>query len=261
MSKYIDLEDVKIGYDDEGEGEPFILLHGLGGDVREWLLQTPYFSKFYRVIAVDLPGHGSSTMPNKVYSLQDHAKVILGLVDKLGLEKINLLGNSMGGMVSVEFAVDYPDRLDKLVLVSTAARLVESSGDVIMEWVNSFRELGFEAFFQKEVETIFHPKFIKENPWVIQLLRDVWKGRSLDTITWAVQGFTEWDRLSDLDKITCPTLIIHGEDDRIIPVEEALEMHRHIKNSKVHVFKETGHAVIAEKADEFNELVKKFLQK
>ncbi len=260
MTEYIELEYIKIAYDEMGEGEPLILLHGLGGDIREWLLQTPYFSKFYKVIAVDLPGHGSSTLPDKIYNLQDHAKVVLDSVDKLGLEKINLLGSSMGGMISVEFAVNYSDRLDKLVLVSTAARLVESSRDVIMQWINSYRELGFDAYFQKEIETIFHPKFIKENPWVIPLLKDLWKGRSLDTIVWAVQGLTNWDKLNDLNRITCPTLIIHGEDDRIIPVEEAFKMHENIKNSKIHIFKETGHAVIAEKADEFNEMVIKFLQ-
>ena len=256
----MDLKDIKIAYDDEGEGKPLILLHGLGGDAREWILQTPYFSKFYGVIAVDLPGHGSSTMPSRTYSLKDHAKAILDLVNELRLEKINLLGNSMGGMVSVEFGINYPNRLDKLVLVSTAARLVESSGDVIMKWINSFRDMGFETFFQKEIETIFHPKFLKENPWVIGLLRDVWQGRTLDTIEWAVEGFSEWNRLGDADKIICPTLIIHGEDDKIIPVEEALEMHKHIKKSNIHVFKETGHAVIAEKADEFNGIVKNFLQ-
>ena len=261
MSKYIDLDEIKLSYEDSGKGKPLILLHGLGGDNREWLLQTPYFSKFYRVIAVDLPGHGKSTMPNRIYSLQDHAKAISDFIDGLGLEKVYLVGSSMGGMISVEFAVKYSEKLDKLVLVSTAARLISSSEEVIMEWITSFKEKGFETFFQKEVETIFHPKFLKENSWVIGLLRDVWQGRTLDTIEWAVKGLSKWDRLSELDKISCPTLIVHGEDDKIVPVEEAYEIHKHIRDSEIHVYKETGHALIAEKVNEFNELVKSFLER
>ena len=96
LMKFIDVNGIKTAYREEGEGEPLVLLHGLGGDSREFDFFIPMFSKYFRTIAVDLPAHGQSMMPSKIYTPADHADHIARFLDKLNIREANILGLSMG---------------------------------------------------------------------------------------------------------------------------------------------------------------------
>jgi len=258
---FIEVDGIKTAYVDRGEGDALVLLHGLGGDHKEFDLFIPVFTRYFRVLAVDLPGHGQTMMPDKIYTPYDHAQHIISLLDKLRIRKVNVLGLSMGGAIAIELALNYPERIRKLILVSTSARIAKSPGEsVIMRWIKAYEEGGWEAYFNEEIKSIFHPNFLKKNYEAIMKLKDAWKERKFDTIIWAVKGLENWDKTDKLSKINIPTLIIHGDSDMIIPVDEAKILHKKVSTSKLHIFEEAGHAAILEKYNQFIDITLKFLQ-
>jgi proline-specific peptidase len=248
-----------IAFQDEGRGKPVIFIHGLGGDHREWMLQIPEFSKRFRCVAIDLPGHGKSDIPGRTYTPMDYAADIYSLIDKLSLEKPHIIGLSMGGMITQELALAYPNDIDRIVLVSTSARIPPESTARIMRWIEVYREEGFDAFFELEIKDIFNPTFLKENEWVIPLLKDLWKDRSFETIIWASRGLENWDITNRIHMITNPTLIVHGSGDALVSVEEARLMNMRIPGSRLLIYENAGHALIGEEAERFNRDVIKFL--
>jgi pimeloyl-ACP methyl ester carboxylesterase len=246
-------------YEEEGIGDCVILIHGLGGDHREWMLQMPEFSKKFRCIAIDLPGHGKSTMPRDIYRPIDHATKIYRFIKELQVDKAHIVGLSMGGMIAQELALNFGNIINKLVLVSTSARVPPGSTEKIRRWIKLYLEEGFEAFFEAEIKDIFTEEFLKENEWVIPLLKEMWKDRSFDTIIWAARGLENWDVTDKISMIESPTLIIHGGRDTLVPVAEAYLIHQGIGGSKLLVYENTGHALIGEEAERFNTDVLNFL--
>ncbi|MCK4963645.1 MAG: alpha/beta fold hydrolase, partial [Dehalococcoidia bacterium] len=113
--------DINMYYEVHGEGEPLLLIMGLGSDLTSWIFQIPEFSKKYQVIAFDNRGVGRTDAPDVPYSTAMMADDTTGLLDALGIEKAHVLGLSMGGFIAQELAVKYPQRVKSLVLAATAA--------------------------------------------------------------------------------------------------------------------------------------------
>jgi len=153
----VKVNDLEMFYVESGQGEPLVLIHGLGGDHKEWIMQVPVFSRKFRVIALDLRGHGESQKVGEEYSLPMFAKDVVGLLDKLKIDKAYFCGVSMGGAVALQIALNYPERVKKLVLVDTAARISEQSARVVSKWVVLFQKEGFDAYFDQEIRDVFHP--------------------------------------------------------------------------------------------------------
>ncbi|MBI2060216.1 MAG: alpha/beta fold hydrolase [Nitrospirae bacterium] len=118
--KHIRLDGADICYLDEGQGEPVLFVHGLGGYKENWELNVPYFARGRRVVALDLPGFGHSEKPRREYSMDFFVATVKGLLEKLGIERVHLVGNSMGGMISEAFALAHPLRISSLTLVDAA---------------------------------------------------------------------------------------------------------------------------------------------
>src|SRR3954453_12388435 len=109
-----------VTFVDIGEGPPLVFIHGLSGCWQNWLENIPFFAHSHRVIAVDLPGFGASPMPPEKISINHYAAVIDELLDSLGIERAAVVGNSMGGFIGAELAIEFSTRVEKLVLVSAA---------------------------------------------------------------------------------------------------------------------------------------------
>jgi len=257
----VKVNDIEMFYIENGQGEPLILIHGLGGDHREWLMQIPVFAQKFRVIVLDLRGHGETDKTGEKYSLPTFAKDVIGLLDKLGIDKAHFCGVSMGGIVTLQIVLSYPQRVKKLILVNTTARLNEQSAKVVSKWVELFRTKGFDAYFDQVIKDVFHPSFIEANPDLIKQIKEMSRNRDFQTVIKAAMGLQNFNFVDQLEKISVPTLIIHGEDDEVIPVEEAKLLHQKITNSKLVIFSKSGHATIIEKAQEFNKTVIEFLEK
>ena len=117
---YFDQQGCQIYYEDVGRGEPLILIHGLGSSTQDWEYQIPELQKYFRVIAIDVRGHGRSGKPVETYSIQTFANDIKALIKHLELDKPHIVGISMGGMIAFQLAVDHPELLGSLTIVNSA---------------------------------------------------------------------------------------------------------------------------------------------
>ena len=124
--RWVTVEDRPVNVIELGEGPPLVFVHGLAGSWQNWLEQLPAFAERHRVIVMDLPGFGHSPMPVKSISIPGYAQTLEGLCQALGVDGATFVGNSMGGFVSAELAISYPQRVERLVLVSAAGLSVEN---------------------------------------------------------------------------------------------------------------------------------------
>ncbi len=204
---YVTVNDIQMYYEARGEGEPLVLIMGLGSDISEWEGIIGWLANKYRVLAFDNRGAGRTDKPDMPYSIELMADDTAGLMRALGIEQACVLGISLGGRIALELALRYPRSVSKLVLVSTSARFIKN-------WRRRFYGILSRA-------PIFRSKF----PQPRYAFR-----RQLE----ASSGYNRSDKLHELH---VPTLIMHGQKDKSAPYRLAEEMHAGIAGSKMLTFK------------------------
>jgi len=270
--RYIKVGDANIRYWAMGSGSPLLLIHGLGASVEYWQQNIEPLSQHCRVYAMDLLGFGRSDKPRIEYSLHYAAQFIADFMDAQGIERASLVGNSMGGLISLQFAIEFPERLDKLVLVDNAGfgreliwifRLMTLP--VLGEVLYGPNERGMRTLQRM----LFYDKRFVTDEWVEQNLemarlpgaRDFF----LSVLRYGVnlRGLRPEilePLLAQIPGIEAPTLIMWGAQDRFIPVAHAHIGHKMIAGSRLHIFDRCGHVPQIERAEEFNRLVVDFLK-
>lgn len=250
---------IDINYGVDGAGEPLVLIMGFSSNRRAWMFQTPVFKKHYRVITFDNRGVGRSDKPEGPYSTRVMADDTVGLMDHLGIKRAHFLGVSMGGMIAQEVAINYPDRVNKLVLVATyASRNLRSSGPSA-----EMREA--EALPVKRMAGRLMAIASSGTPLMIfaRLLRRITLGLVGKSAVAGLTGQREacigHDTLDRLGHIKAPTLVIVGSSDRVIKPESSDEIARRIPAARLTVFDGGSHVFCMEMKDRFNEEVLRFL--
>jgi len=209
------LDGVNINYQVEGRGEPLVMIMGFSATRSGWIRQIPFFRKHYRTVTLDNRGVGKSGKPPGPYSTRMMADDTLGLMDLLGIEKAHVMGVSMGGMIAQELAINYPQRVMKLVLACTYASQDEMSGDTLEH--GKFLRLAPKQQFSAIVGLAFGKPFYR---FVFGLLARVHIKFVGSSGTVGIAGQSEACRthntLDRLPLITAPTLVIVGTADRVI---------------------------------------------
>ncbi|WP_049793324.1 alpha/beta fold hydrolase [Conexibacter woesei] len=252
-----------------GAGPPMLFVHGLSGCWQNWLEQLPVFAASHRVIAVDLPGFGDSELPEREPSIPGYARFLDRLCDRLGVaEPAVVVGNSMGGFVAAELAIAVPERVERLVLVSAAGissdrvqrRPVLTTARAIA-LVTAWGASRHEAFARRpglrRVALSFvarHPERMPA-PLAFELMRGSGRPGFLPALD-ALLGYPLRERLP---QVACPTLIVWGEDDRVIPVKDASRFERLIPGARKVVLPDTGHVAMLERPVVFNGLLRSFV--
>jgi pimeloyl-ACP methyl ester carboxylesterase len=282
------INDNPINVIELGEGPPLVFVHGLSGSWPNWLEQLPVFAdrsretlasdehpRFgqHRVIALDLPGFGRSPMPSEPISISGYARMLDALLGKLGVDAAAVVGNSMGGFVSAELAIAFPQRVERLVLVSAAGlstygdprglralgrmRRVERIVATYAGWVAAHSDTVTRRRVLRNATlglVAAHPSQLPA-PLAAELVRGAGKPGF-------VQGLAanlEYDFSHRLGEIVCPTLIVWGDRDRVITVRDAARFAELIPGSRKVVFEDTGHVPMLERPTEFNALLAEFL--
>lgn len=266
----VELPGAEVNYAEVGEGEPILFIHGLGGCWRNWLENLPHFGRTHRAIALDLPGFGHSPMPSWPIDMPAYGRLVHDFCEKLGIQRAAaLVGNSMGGFVATEAAIDDPDRFERLVLVSAAGisfaevqgrrpeaavRMFEAAAPMLIgerrTWLT--RPRGRRIAFGN----IFHyPNRIRPELLAEQMAPSV----GAPGFGKAIRAIGGYDTRHRLPEIEVPTLIVWGLNDRIVPVEAALGYHRLIPSSRVELFERTGHVPQMERPHRFNALLEDFV--
>ena len=246
-----------IFVDDKGEGFPFVLVHGYLGSSEMWCFQKDYFSKNFRVIVPALPGFGESHNARSLNSINAMAKKIIEILDEKKIEKFNLIGHSMGGMIVQEITKLIGDRVNKLICFATG-----SIGDIpgrfetMDETREKLKKEGAEVSFSR-VPPKWFVKGDKDKNYF--LCANAVKNVSLETADNALLAMKNWRGIDNLKNIKNDTLIIWGDKDISYNFEQVDTLNKNIKNSRLEIFKNCSHNVHLEKPDEFNSLVSDFL--
>ena len=266
----VELPGAEVNYAEIGEGEPILFVHGLAGCWRNWLENLPHFGRTHRAIAIDLPGFGDSPMPSWPIDMPAYGRLIHDFCEKLGIDRVAaLVGNSMGGFVSTEAAIELPSRFDRLVLVSAAGiSFAEREGRVDEVVLRMFeaaipplagprrtwlaRPRGRSVAFGNIVN---YPNRLRPELLAEQIDPSI---RSPGFLA-SAQTMGGYDTRHRLPEIEVPTMVVWGLKDRIVPVEAAIGYHRLIAGSRLEIFERTGHLPQLERPSRFNALLDEFL--
>jgi pimeloyl-ACP methyl ester carboxylesterase len=258
---------------DIGAGPALLFVHGLSGCWQNWLENIPHFARDHRVIAVDLPGFGESAMPAQQISISGYARALDELLDELGIDVVRLVGSSMGGFIGAELALTAPARVERLVLVSAAGlsldkirterrsgirHRAENAAFFYFGWLASKTELVARRARARELLLLLvaaHPARLPP-----ALVAEQVKGSGKPGFMPALDAMLHYPLRDRLAEIECPTLIVWGDKDRLVPVKDAAEFERLIGDSRKLIYSDTGHAPMFERPARFNADVHAFLQ-
>ena len=266
-SNSVKVGDFDIHYQDAGSGPVVIFIHGSGPGATGWsnfARNLGFFAESYRVIAPDLPNFGRSTkveVPPKTYSF--YAEVILGFMDALNIDKACLVGNSLGGGISIKVALDQPERVEKLVLMGAGGGFpvfspLPSEGiKVAMEY---YEEPGpTREKLRKFLDVMVYDSSDITDELIEQRFTASTRPGTVPLFTKTRMPGQE-SLVGRLGELVPKTLLIWGRDDRTVMLDNAFIMLKSIPNISLHVFGKCGHWCQWEKAEEFNTLVDGFLR-
>ena len=248
-SHFADIDGVRVHYQEKGTGTPLILLHGFSSSTYSWKDVFEPLSKNFRVIAVDLKGFGFSGKPDGDYTRRAQAILVAHLLDYLKIEKAWLVGNSMGGEVSLNFALQNPQRVAGLILIDSAGVSVPGSNSLTPGYVRVpfvgpvliALALTSDKLVRQGLEKSFYDDAKITGERVASYYRPLkTRGGQLA----ALRARTQWGLFpieQDLSKISVPTLIIWGAEDALIPLAAGRKMNSLIKDSKLVIIEKCGH--------------------
>ena len=254
----VKVNDINIYHEIHGDGFPLVMIIGLGSNLVWWdekLLET--VSSKYKTVIFDNRGSGRTDKPDMDYSIRMFADDTIGLMNELKIERAHVLGISMGGMIAQELVLNYPERVEKLVLCATNSglplkiRILAKIALGIAKLIYKRRLKTPERAIEFVFEGIFTLEFRKENPDYIRerkekLLPHVSTFEEYFNQTKAILKFNTRKRLKDIEK---PTLIIHGKKDRLVSYKRGLELAELIPNSRLFSFEKSGHAIFTHESE------------
>lgn len=260
-----------VNYVEIGEGEPIVFIHGIGGCWQNWLENLPYFGRTHRAIALDLPGFGASPMPSWDISMPAYGRFLHDFCERLGVGRVAaLVGNSMGGFVATEATVERPERFERLVLVSAAgisfaeivglrAKIIEKAMAAVTPFLVGDRQVwlsrpgGRQFAFGRAMRAPakLRPELLKEQTR---------PGLNAPGFIEALVSIGGYDSRGRLAEIEIPTMVVWGQNDKVVPVEAALGYHKMIPRSRLEIFERTGHVPQLERPARFNALVEGFIE-
>jgi len=242
-----------------GKGVPVILIHGLGGNLTSWDVVAGQLEKRFRVIRYDLRGHGHSDNPPGPWSLDDFVGDLKNITKQLFLEKCHLVGFSLGGLISQGFTLKYPDMLGKLVIVSAVAGRTDQERHKVIERVKNLENGDLDTNIELAMERWFSPAFRNDHPERVKKRLDDLMANDPQGYLNAYRVFGHGDLAEKLNRITCPTLIMTGEDDPGSSVRMSELMHREINNSRLEILPGLRHSVLVESPETIAAKIDDFL--
>ncbi len=253
--------NIAINYEVHGDGEPLIMINGLADDLSSWAYQTEEFARHFKVIIFDNRGIGGTDKPEGKYTTAKMAADACGLLDHLGIERAHVLGVSMGGMIAQEFALAYPDRINKLLLCCTCSEASEFDRRLYRIWEQTASVLGLPQMMKELLLWCFTPEFFQEHPDVAQETEEALTGITQPVEAYlsqlhSIQVHNATDRLS---RIAAPTLVLGAPKDLIFPPTQSHQLHDGIPHAHLVFTTHGGHAFLWEAPEEFNKVILDFL--
>jgi len=247
------IDDVELYYELHGKGEPTVFSHGWLEDCSIWSSQVEHFAKNNTVVLYDHRGHGRSDKPKGEYSLQVLSNDLHSLIQKLRLEKVTLVGFSLGGMAALVFTLEHPDKVSKLILVGTTAKMALFPLLIV-------RVLRYVLPYKTVARMMCRRRFCKPSEQMVE--DELARAMRVDSYVAyeCLKAFTKnYDVRDRVSKIEVPTLVIVGEKDKI-NLEASRYLNKEIKGSELQIMPGFGHTVMIENPEEFNRILEEFVR-
>ena len=259
---FITVDDIQLAYTDTGMGVPVVLLHGYPFNRSLWNEQVAALSNRYRVITPDLRGMGDSGAVKGAATMNRMAQDVAALLDQLEISRAVIGGLSMGGYVTLAFYKQFPSRVRALVLADTRAQAdTEEAKQTRFQQAEKAVAEGMAGIADAMLPKLLTPDTVSKRPEVVKRVRDMMLKTKPEGAAGALLGMAEREDLTEmLPRISCPTLILVGQDDPITPVQDSEKMHREIRGSRLVVIENAAHVSNLERTEQFNEELTNFLK-
>ena len=241
-----------------GTGPALVLLHCLGVDHHFWDFAT-VMERDYTLLRYDLPGHGTTPVPNESYTIEDLSAQLRTLLHDAGIDRTHVAGISLGGLIGQHFAAENPDMVDRLVLIDTTPRYVDEMRHMWSVRAKTAREQGVAALIEGLLKIWFSDEAVARNASSVQYVRAALGRSSGEGYALACEALAAADLRPDAAHIAAPTLIICGDDDIPSFLEAARWLQQNIANAKLEWISGTRHASVAEKPERAIRLLHDFL--
>jgi 3-oxoadipate enol-lactonase len=255
---YTTVDNVRLHYEHEGQGTDLILIHGLGMSLRDWDAHTPELTRYYRLLRFDVRGFGESEKPTGPYSPQLFARDLAGLARSCQVTRAHVAGISMGGVIAQRLALDFPDLVRSLILISTSSEVNAKGQAAWEELAVGVEQRGFSTVASFS-ERLFAASFAAAHR---KMVEDRIKHTAANTPhAWAAaaRAVSAFNWTADLAGVQVPTLILQGLEDGLTPPGGAVKMNRALPHSRLLFLPDCGHFVPDEKPEIFTNAVLAFL--
>ena len=236
-----------------GDAPVLVLSNSLGTTQELWARQLPLFAERFRVLTYDHPGHGASDLPEERPRVESLTSTLVSLLDELHIERVSLCGVSLGGMVGMTLAIQEPERVDRLVLACTSAYVGPPEGWV--ERARLVRTRGMEAVADSVVGRWFTPELQEEEPQTVARYRAMLAATPPEGYARCCEALAAWDARERVSAIAVPVLVVAGEDDPAIPVEQARLVASRVPGARLRVLQRAAHLANVERAEAFTNAV------
>ena len=245
-----------------GDGPPVVLLHGGTGDPESyWSQQIPELQQRFRVVLTQYPGYGYEDDDRGEFSIPACAAHVRALLDELDVPRASLVGLSLGGAVSLQFALDYPDRLRRLVLADTMSGV----------WTQKFRRFidhaligaieqgGHDLMYELNLIFAFSERYLDENAETLERQKEAWRTVDAEKYTAMLRSIRDWSIDDRLAEIEAPALVLWGSEDIEIPRVYSERLASALPHAILSVIEGSGHKSCADRPEAFNKAVTAFL--
>ncbi|WP_405294686.1 alpha/beta fold hydrolase [Methanobrevibacter sp.] len=238
-----------MNYKLEGNGKTLLFIHGLSDNLLYWEFLTSNLKHEYQILRVDLRGHGQSELGKEEITIDTYVDDLNNLLEQLNIQKVNIIGFSLGGAVALDFAVRYAHKVDSIVMMSSFFKTDGESRKILLQLKNALN-IGFEEFYDTILPMVLCPEVIDENKMELELLKEISsKDANTEAYINAVDVCLNFNAEKELSKIRVPTLILAGKYDEIYTLSMQKELCDKIENSQLVVFDDVKHNLLVGKTN------------
>ena len=269
MSEFITKNNIKLFYEDLGDKESnkvVVFFNGVMASTNSWYLLTPIFEKMgYRIILQDFKGQLKSDKPEGPYTFKDHCDEAKELFDYLGVKDINIIGTSYGGEMAMKFALLYPEMTKTISVIDSVSEVDDICRGLVLGWKVFADTKDGEIFFNAMMPSIYGPEFLKNNKEMLAARAKAIKNNPNNYLEGQKALYdtfvNEVNFTDELHKISCPALIIVGDQDFLKPIKFSQILADKIPNSEFIILPNCGHVSIFEKPNELQSMLFGFIAK
>jgi len=254
-------EPIELQVLDEGRGPAILLLHGAGLSRSVWNDVVAGLAPGFRVLAVDLRGHGrSSNPPSSTFSFLELEGDLLRLLDAKQLDRAYVVGHSGGALLALRFTLDHPERVSGLVMISGAAYTDSHTRSITQRWTDTYQHEGPDAFGLRLLKDLYYPDWIEAHLDFADRVRAAVQRQDLAPATRWSDAMAKFDEKARVPSIRVPTLIVQAMDDQVVDASHGRILRQSIPGAQIRILPQTGHMVPLERPKETVEAIAIFVR-